>query len=214
LKSGARKLCVAGCALLALALLPGCGVRNCLTIDSKGDLSATPPGPCAVLLVTARPTAKAKAVQFMWGSVHTANAESSFAELLAHAAQEDAGIKVLLPFEANQRLQEAKLKPSLQPTADDLRKYVQTLGCTSYLTADVRTWHFGYAYFMSHAEIEYSVACHRGDNGEVIWEATVKRQARGMSDRELARLALSETFQRLKENKSDVPPCPPTEPSG
>lgn len=214
MKSGARKLCLAACALLAPALLSGCAVRNCLTIDGKGDLSAMPPGPCAVLSVTARPMPTAKAVQFIWGSVHTVNADARFAELLAHAAREDAGIKVLLPFEADQRLQEAKLKPTLQPTAEDLRKYIQALGCASYLTADVRTWHFGYAYFVSYAQIEYSVACHRADNDRTIWEATVKRQARGMSDRDVARLALSETFRWFKEGKSSVPPCPPTEPSG
>jgi hypothetical protein len=206
-RRASRNLCLAGCVFLALALAPSCSVQESSTIELTGNFAATPVGPAAVLEVTARPAGAPKTGQRIWGEANTLNAEATFAELLAHAAREDGGMAVILPYQVNDRLAKAKLKPTLQPPPAELQSFVKLLGCASYLTADVRVLGFSYIYFRSTAVAEYSIACHRADNGAIVWQADVARKTGGMSDREVARLSLGEAFRKLKaESAAPRPP--------
>jgi hypothetical protein len=188
--------------VFALALAPGCGVRNSFTISGSGDFAATPDGPSAVLRVTAAPCPDAKSIGMEWGFINTPNPDQRLAEFIAHAAREDGGMQVLVPFDVARKLEEAKLDPTLQPEPDELRKRAQVLGCSSYLTAELACWRYSYVFFVSSAEIEYKLACHRADTGEPVWEADVLRQARNKSNRDLAREALAATFNWLKEQQT------------
>ena len=199
--------------LAVCCMLPGCAVRNKLAIDGAGSFAATPSGPSAVLRVTVPPAKEPRSKDILWGSVNTLEADSQFAELVAYAAAKDGKIAAPRVFEVHDRLEKAGLEPTLQPTPEELRRYVETLGCSSYLTADLKRWHYGYLLFFGSADIEYHLACHRADNDEIVWEANVLRQACGMSDRDVARLALRETFQWLIErDRIGASASPPAEP--
>lgn len=210
MKSDVREIPPAAWALLALALLPGCVARDCLTITSTGRFADTPAGPCAVLHVTARPAGASRSTGIVWGVADAPNAGEQFAEIAAHAAAEDGGMTVILPFEVAELLERAELEPTLQPGPEQLRQFVQSLGLSSYMTAHVKSWRQRYSFFFSAAEIEFRLACHRADTGQAVWEAQVRKQARWTGTRELARLALYETFEWLKEGRRSDESCPPT----
>ncbi len=190
-------------------MLSGCAVRSKLTIDGTGNLAATPPGPSAVLRVTVPRPKDPKSKDILWGSVNTFEADTQFAEEVAYAAARDGKIEVPRVFKVHERLEKAGLEPTLQPTPEELRHYVEILGCASYLTADLKRWHYGYLLFFGSADIEYRLTCHRAETDEVVWEVNVLRQACGMSDRDVARLALRETFQWLKERDRIATSAPP-----
>jgi hypothetical protein len=198
--------------LLALALAPGCGVRNSFRISGSGDFAATPGGPSAVLSVVAAPCPGPKSIGMEWGSMNTRNPDQRFAEFIAHAAREDGGMQVLLPFDVTRKLKEAKLDPTLQPEPDQLPNRAQALGCSSYLTAELACWRYSYVFFVSSAELEYRLACRRADTGQVVWEADVLTRARNKSDRDLARQALAGTFEWLREQQRDQPDPEPERP--
>jgi hypothetical protein len=50
------------------------------------------------------------------------------------------------------------------------------------------------------------VECRRAADDGLLWEAEVLREARGISDREVARLALAEMFRALKKQRPPTPP--------
>ncbi|KPK66275.1 MAG: hypothetical protein AMK73_00505 [Planctomycetes bacterium SM23_32] len=190
-------------------------MRNYVTIEGSGDFAATPEGRSAVLEVTARPTGVARTGKSTWAVVQTPNAEGSFAELLAHAARADAAMDVMLPVDVAEALDVAGIEPTLQPSPEQLERLVATLGCDSYLTAEVTEWRYGYLFFSSWAAIECQVTCRSSAGGGPLWQVRVRRQARGMSDREVARLALSEAFAWLRgADAGSAPPNGPPGPAG
>ena len=195
--------------LAACCMLSGCSVWNKLTIVGAGNLAATPRGPSAVLRVTVPHPKEPKSKDILWGSVNAFEADTQFAELAAYAAAKHGKIEAPRVIKVHERLEKAGLEPTLQPTPKELRQYVETLGCASYLTADLKRWHYGYLLFFPSAHIEYRLACHRADNDEVVWEVSVLRKAYGMSDADVARLALRETFQWLKARESIATSAPP-----
>ncbi len=174
----------------------GCAVQNCCSVTGMGSLADTPPGPSAVLRVTSAAPAYGMAHSFSAGRIDTPNAAGRLAELLAHAARDDAGIEVLLPYQVADQLAKAELEPTLEPSAEQIAQYVEVLGCASYLEANVELWRSGYVFVFSSAEITCRVACRRPD-GTLVWEATVHAQQRNTGDREVARLALYEVFKHM-----------------
>lgn len=194
-----RNLHLVAFAMLAVGLMPGCGLRNVRTIHGTGSLAATPPGPSAVLRVAVGPAKSPRSRDIIWGSIDTTDADRQFAELLAHTARNDGGMNVAFPVQVEEQLELEGFKPTLQPGTEELRRYVKALDCGSYLTAELKRWGYGYIFFLSSATIEYRVSCHRADNDETVWEVDVRRQARGMDNRDVALLALRETFQWLRE---------------
>lgn len=199
LRLGLSNLRLVVCGLVVLAVSPGCAIRDHLTISGTGRLADTPAGRSAVLQVTARADGVPKSVGISWGVADALNADAQFAELAAHAAADDGGMTVMLPFEADEVLEKAGLEATLHPKPKQLKQFVRTLGCSSYMTADIKRWRHRHLFFFSSATIEYRLSCHRADDGQVLWEVHIRKQARGISNRELARLALYETFQWLKE---------------
>ena len=174
----------------------GCAVQNCCDVTYSGSLADTPPGPSAVLRVTSVVPANGMAHSYVAGRIDPPNAAGQFAELLAHAARDDAGIEVLLPYQVADQLAKAELEPTLEPSAEQIAQYVQVLGCASYLEANVERWRSGYTFVFSSAEITCSLACRLPD-GTLVWEATVHAQQRNTGDREIARLALYEAFKHM-----------------
>ncbi len=193
-----RKLAALAFGLLALSVPCGCSLGRGSFIEPVGAVSQTPPGTCAVLRVTSAPGDVSKSTDMLWGKVDTANAERQFAELLVHAAREDGGLAVLTPFEADEKIERAGLRPTLQPDDEQLAQFAQALGCASYLTAQILDWHFDYMLFSSSAAVEFRLACRRTDTNEAVWESHVRREAQGISQRDAALLALRETFKSLK----------------
>ena len=184
--------------------LSGCAVRNCCQVTSTGRLADTPAGPTAVLRVTSGVRGEGAAHGYTVARVDTPNAPGQFAELLAHAAREDAGLDVILPYQVQDRLIKAKLAPTLEPTQEELAQQIEALGCASYLEASVERWRSGYLFFIASAEITFRVACRRPD-GSLIWEAHVHGQQRNVGDRDIARLALYEGFRHMAVEQVDDP---------
>jgi hypothetical protein len=151
---------------------------------------------------------------FEWGLVNTPNADERFAELVAHCAADDGAMQVLLPFEVAEMLRKAGLETGLQPPPEELPKRARALGCESYLTAELDCWRYSYVFLFSCAEIRYSLACRRANDGAVIWRVNVLKQARSVSDRKLARAALAETFRWLKGVQPAAEFCPAPEGGG
>ena len=206
MKAPLRACCQALGVLLVLCIAPACSAYNRSLVEPRGDFGATPAGPSAVVQVTAASQASPKTRDMLWGSIPTPRADRSLADILAHAAREDGGMDVMLPHEAARRLEDAGLKPTLQPAPEELRERVRALGCTSYLTVELKQWRYNYVYFASYATIQCRVECRRAADDGLLWEAEVLREARGISDREVARLALAEMFRALKKQRSPTPP--------
>jgi hypothetical protein len=158
----------------------------------------------------ARPETAAKAGGVEWGLIETPNAPERFAELLAHAAA-GAGMRVILPHDARDQVRENGLEWDLQPGPVQIAERAQALGCASYMTAEVDRWRYGYVFFVQSAEIRYRVACHPVGGGPPVWQAQVLRQARSLSDLELARGALADTFEWLRGERGPAAPCAPGE---
>ncbi len=197
--------------VVLLAMLPGCAVRNCFTVETQGRYAATPPGRSAVLRVTCPEWGPIRTGKETWGVIETANAAGRFAEFLAHAARAQGGMDVATPYDVAGELAEAGLEPTLEPTDEQLARFAEVLGCRTYLTARVALWRYSYFLLASSAELECSVACHDAADGRVIWQAQVRRAARGTSDRELAAAAMRELFLQMRARPATAPaePCPP-----
>ncbi len=193
-----KRLLLVLAGLAGLLAATGCAVQNCCEVTATGSLADTPPGPSAVLRVTSDIPAEGMAHSYFAGRIDTPNAAGQIAELLAHAARDDAGIEALLPYQVADQLAKAKLAPTLDPSAEQLAQYIETLGCASYLEANVERWRSGYVFVFSSAEITCRVTCRLPD-GTLLWEATVHAQQRNTGDREIARLALYRMFKHLAE---------------
>lgn len=184
-------------AFLLLTFAPGCMGLNRLNVGCDGRLDAMPPGPCAVLHVTAEPARPSCHTLFIWGSVDKPNRESPFAEYLAAAAVRYAELPVIAPHEADRQLAAADLEPTLQPNAEEFDEFVRVLGCDSYLTAHVEYWGRRYVFLSGAAAIEFRVACVQPGRETPLWQAEVRCKQRGMNHREVAVLALREMFRKL-----------------
>jgi len=153
------KLAAFASGLLALFAMFGCSAGRGSFTDSAGALSQTPSGMCPVLRVAAPLYDEPKSTDVLWGKMGAAGADRQFAEILAHAARENGGVAVPLPFEVDERLERAGLRPTLQPDEDQLSQFVEALDCASYLTADVPCWRFDYVVLSSSAAIEFHLTC-------------------------------------------------------
>ena len=194
----ARRAGLVGAAMMALWLCCGCTVRAARSVSGSGSFASTPPGPTAVLRVTTAPAVAVRTGQTNWGLVTTANVEARFAEFLADAAARDGGMSVLPPLDVEQRLSTAGLKLTLQPDEDQRRQYAKALGCASYLTAYVERSQLQYRFFLSWADVSFTVACYVPGQTAPVWQVQISRLAPGKTDREAIALALAEMFQWLK----------------
>jgi hypothetical protein len=190
-------------AVLALAVLlcAGCAVRNSRTITGDGFLSATPPGPTAVLRVTSVPHVDPRTGQLSWGLINTPNIEDRFAEFLASAADHDAGLTVINPIDVEQRLLEVHLKPTLQPDDRQLGDFARALGLGSYLVAHVERARLQYRFIWSWSDVQFTVSCFAVDGSQPLWQAHVKRTVRRLTDRQALELSLQEMFLWLKDRQ-------------
>jgi hypothetical protein len=189
---------------LALVLSTGCAVRNSRTITGIGQLSATPPGPTAVLSVTAVPHVDPRTGQLTWGLINTPNVEARFDEFLASAADHDAGLDVIEPIDVEQRLLAAHLKPTLQPDEKQLDDFAHVLGLGSYLVAHVERSRLQYRFFWSWSDVQFTVSCYAVGSAQPVWQAHVKRTVRSLTDRQAIALSLREMFRWLKDRQ--LPP--------
>lgn len=190
-------------------LVTGCAVGTGMTIEGHGSYAATPAGTSAVLRVQARPMGPVRSGEVTWGIINTPNAEARFAELLANAAREPGGLDVLHPVDAARQLQKAGMPTTLQPDDEQLQRNLAALGCSSCLVANVTSWRYSYVFFSSSSVVEYTLSCLVPGRNEPVWTVNVHRSARGMGDREVAMLALRETFQWLKDSAHLMSPPPP-----
>jgi len=184
---------------VALALC-GCTLHNAGSVAGSGSLSATPPGPGAVLQVTVPYNTQISARGPEWGILRTQNPDARFADTIAHAAREYAGLDVIPPFKVARTLEEAGLHAGLHPDPAHMQDAVRAVECGSFLTADVARWQCNYVLLTSCSVIEFDLTCRSAKDGREIWNVHVFQRARGLSDGEVAGLALAEAFRWLKKN--------------
>jgi len=186
------------CVLLIVCTTWGCAGRTEMRVNGRGSFEATPAGPSAVLRVTSECPDISMSGHTTWGVVNTPQAAERFAELVAHAADE-AGMNVMHPQRAAERLQAAALSPTLQPTDQQLAEHAVALGCASYLVGDIRCWKYRYLFFWETASIEFSLSCHAPGTPAPLWRIDVCNVQRGATDREVALNALRKAFRALKD---------------
>ncbi|NLW50674.1 MAG: hypothetical protein GXY85_07480 [Candidatus Brocadiaceae bacterium] len=190
--------------------LCGCTVRGTGSITANGRLDSTPPGPCPVLQVTIPQDTSISARGMDWGVVRTQNPDVRFAEILAHSAREDAGLDVPPPFKMAGALKAAGLPTGLQPDPALLQEAVRAAGCASFLSAELIRWQCSYVFVTAAATIEFRLTCYDAADGRELWNVHVFRRAPRLTDGEVARLACTEAFRRLKDN-APADPTPPAE---
>jgi hypothetical protein len=190
----------AALALAGVLLLCGCTLRSAGSVAGSGSLTATPTGPGAVLKVVVPYNTQVSARGAEWGTVRTQNPDVRFADLAAYAAREDAGLDVIAPFKVADTLEQAGLYAGLHPDAAQIPKAARAVGCAFFLTADVRRWQYSYFLFTTSSLIDMDLTCRSAANGRELWSVHVFRRARGLSDGEVARLALADAFRWLRDN--------------
>jgi hypothetical protein len=195
-------------AALLLVCLAGCTVKNRLVIDGGGSLADMPEGPVAVLRASAFEQEAPKVEPFIYGVADTGLAASAFAELLAVAARDDAGLEIVHPVDVEKRLRQKEVTFSLEPDADGPLDEARALGCTSYLTVELACWRHRYLLFVSSAQLRCRVSCRSVAGDALIWRADIDAEQRGLSDRELARLALKRMFGWLEQPHAPPDPDP------
>ena len=87
-------------AAVSLALASGCGATREVRVENAAGFARMFDGPTAVLRVSADRERESKAAYMAWGVVHNTNPALSFAEKVADAAREYAGLAVISPAEA------------------------------------------------------------------------------------------------------------------
>ena len=186
---------------LAVALLwtVGCASWPRIRVDRPQGFGLMPPGKTAVLRVTVRPLTTSKSYLFLWGIVQVPNAPAQFAELLAYFGREAGGLDVIPPEEVDRRLKAAGLEPTLDPTPQQIKAFMDALGCASYLSADVETWRSVYRFTAQSARARFVVSGHLPGGDEALWSASVEHVAELKSEREVAMDALRETFRILRQ---------------
>jgi hypothetical protein len=195
-------------ALAAALALCGCTVRSAVTVTGSGSLAATPAGTSAVLQVSVPYNTNITARGADWGVLRTQGPDARFADMVARAARDDIGLDVIAPFKVAKALEKAGLLPGLRPEAAHIRDAARAVGCASFLTAEVVRWQSNYVLFSAASTIEFDLTCHSAADGEKLWNVHVLRRSRGLSDGEVARLALAEAFQWLKANDTAVVTAP------
>ena len=188
----------------ALPLLAGCSVPE-MQVHNAAGFAQTPLGKTAVLKVTARPLGKPKSAAVLWGVMQVPHAQESFAELLAHCASKAGGLDVIPPTDVTAAIKRAGMKPTLDPTPEQLASFIEALGCASYLTAHVEAWGESYLLTSSKATIRFVVSCHVPGAEEPLWSVSVDRTRRGISHREAAISALRDAFEYIAKQAAAGP---------
>lgn len=155
----------------------------------------------AVLKVTTPEEGEPGAPMNVWGTVYPPTAGQSFAELLAHFARRTGRMNVLPPPEVDERLHLAGFEPTLNPSENQVQEFAATLGCESYLEAVVEKWHYSYVLTRQKAVVSFSLRCYQPGEPTPLWVARVSYSGRGKTEREVARDALREVFERLSERR-------------
>ena len=188
----------------ALVCLGGCSGPE-IQFRNPGGIARTPEGRMAVLKVTARPLGKPLSLDVFWGIVRAPDAPAAFAELLAHFAREDGGLDVAPPAQVTEALEDAGLEPTLDPSPEALDAFVDALGCASYLTARVETWHHKYVLFWPRATIRFVVSCHVPGDQQPLWSVRVDRVRGAASYRRVAISALKDMFRSIRRQRAVSP---------
>lgn len=191
-------------------LLSGCTLHNSGKVVGSGRLDATPQGSGAVLQVTVPYNTQISARGVDWGIVRTQNPDARFADLLANAAREDAGLEVTAPLKTARALEAAGFHAGLHPDPPEMPNTARSIGCAYFLTADVIRWQCTYVLFTCTSVVEFDLACRSAANGDVLWKVHVFQRSRSLSDGEVARLGLANAFRWLRKNHA-IGAEPPTE---
>ena len=192
-----RKPILLAAALAAFVVLSGCSGPPAVT--GNGDFAATPPGPCPVLKVTARPARPPRCTLMICGAIDTSNAAERFAECLTVTARDIGALNVMLPGEFQRRLTAAGLEPTLDPAIADLPRLAGAGRFSAYLTAHVSFWRTSYLLTSVKSTIEYRLACRLVGSDKPLWEVHVRKELAGADDLEVGAAAARETLQWLKE---------------
>lgn len=184
--------------LLALTLLSGCGLTLDVRMEGESRGIVMPEGPTPVLVVKARQAAAAKSGFAFWGIIDSANAAAGFAELLSSCARTQGRLDVQRVAVVAERLEEAHLEPTLQPTPKQLAEFASALGCETYLEAEVLEWGCKYVLMFSWAKCCFRLSCRSVGGDEPLWQVRVKAKGYHVDDRGLALRALERTFRDLR----------------
>jgi hypothetical protein len=182
---------------LVLTLAAGCRSGPKIAIEQGEVFQKMPPGKTAVLEVTARLAVQVRGHKYVWGAAQPPSAEAMFAELLASFAQTDGGLDVIPPHEVKSRLQAAGLQPTLEPGKEQMDQFARTLGCSTYLSAQIERWGLHYFLWTEKAVAEFVVRCYVPGEAEPLWTVRVQHEAKLKSCREVAIEALREAFRQL-----------------
>ncbi len=181
-------------------------MRSQLVIEGEGRLADAPEGTSAVLRVVPVENRRSLTGQTTWGSIANPRMHRAFADLLAWTAAEGRWLDVMPLREAERRIKQndSGAEFTLKPDERTLRRHAETLDVASYLTAEIRHARVQYRFFWSWAEVDYSLACHRAADGEVLWRVDVRHTAPYLSDREACAASLREAFRWLEKNAHDA----------
>jgi len=139
----------------------------------------------------------------VWGIVDMPHAARQFAELVAFFARQEGGLDVMMPAEVERRLRAAGLKPTLEPTSAQLKAFAKALGCSSYITVELRAWRLSYELTAQSARVRFTLSGYRPDADRPLWSVDVSHVGHMKSEREVAIEALRETFRRLRRPESE-----------
>jgi hypothetical protein len=180
--------------------LCGCTLHNAVSVTGSGSLAATPTGPGAVLKVTVPYNTQISARGADWGIIRTQNPDARFADILAAAAREDAGLDVTPRLKVAAALEEAGVDAGLHPDAAHLQDAARAAGCAYFLTVDVLRWQCDYVLFNASSTVEFDLTCRASAGARELWSVHVFCRSRALTDGEVARLALAEAFHWLQTN--------------
>ena len=194
-----RKCAVASrpLAFVLVLALAGCGAASKVEVTSPSGTVQMPADRLAVLMVSAPPAEAKVSYKSLWGTVFVPQAETTFAELAAYVAREEGGLDVMPAAEVRRRLKAQNIEPTLDPSPEQITAFSSALGCKAYLTARVEQWHYRFRLVWSKATISFVLSCRRPGEMDPLWSVRVMRQARNMSNREVAVEALREAFRAL-----------------
>lgn len=190
--------------LTALFGLTGCAADQTSIRTTKGHLQSGPNGPAAVLKVTEPAGDTAVCADFVWGRHDTVGGARRFAEMTARSARQYAQLDVRDMWEAHDALLKAGVEPDLSPESESIVEFARILRCTNYITADIESWGYSYTLFSSAAYLTFRLACHDAVDNSMHWELEVDIRRRGMTDHELAALALREAFVYVRDVRNGM----------
>ena len=185
---------------VAASFLGGCGTTVKVTPEGGHNLALMHPRRAAVLKVTARPVGELKVSGPAWGVLECVNAEERFAELLAHAAAQHAGLPMVPHDELTARIEQVGGESAPNPDSQQIAERASALGCSVYLTAHVQRWRCSYVLFLNRTRIEFDVAICVPEQNEAVWKAHVQCSSSRLDETEIALYALKEALAPLRGN--------------